>query len=110
MKDVTQSSQDWEDFWYNSPINSPYIVMTKQLTDAQRDELIKQYVEIVVDNMSTESLVCYAQEQMTEYHEKLSDNELIEYIDCYDPDLYNELVDDVTNETVLDVNDTGGKY
>ena len=96
MKDVTQSSQDWEDFWYNSPINSPYIVMTKQLTDAQRDELIKQYVEIVVDNMSTESLVCYAQEQMTEYHEKLSDNELIEYIDCYDPDLYNELVDNVT--------------
>ena len=33
---------------------------------------------------------------MTEYHEKLSDNELIEYIDCYDPDLYNELVDNVT--------------
>ena len=70
--------------------------MTKQLTDAQRDELIKQYVEIVVDNMSTESLVDYAQEQMEEYHEKLSDNELIEYIDCYDPDLYNELVDNVT--------------
>ena len=67
-----------------------------KLNDAQRDELIKQYVEIVVDNMSTESLVCYAQEQMTEYHEKLSDNELIEYIDCYDPDLYNELVDNVT--------------
>ena len=30
MKDVTQSSQDWEDFWYNSPPNSPYIVMTNQ--------------------------------------------------------------------------------
>jgi len=30
MKDVTQSSQDWEDFWYNSPTNSPYIVMTNQ--------------------------------------------------------------------------------
>ena len=70
--------------------------MTKQLTDAQRDELIKQYVEIVVDNMSTESLVDYAQEQMEEYHEKLSDNELIEYIDCYDPELYDVLVDNVT--------------
>ena len=72
--------------------------MTKQLTDAQRDELIKQYVEIVVDNMSTESLVDYAQEQMEEYHEKLSDNELIEYIDCYDPELYDELVDNVTQQ------------
>ena len=30
MKDVTQSSQDWEDFWYNSLTNSPYIVMTNQ--------------------------------------------------------------------------------
>ena len=29
MKDVTQSSHDWEDFWYNSPTNSPYIAMTK---------------------------------------------------------------------------------
>jgi len=33
MKDVTQSSQDWEDFWYNSPTNSPYIVMTNQTKD-----------------------------------------------------------------------------
>ena len=68
------------------------------LTDLQRDELIKQYVEIVVDNMSEESLVCYVQEQMEEYHDKLSDNELIETIDCYDPDLYNELLDKVAGE------------
>ncbi len=39
MKDVTQSSQDWEDFWYNSPINSPYIVMT----DPELDKLSKDY-------------------------------------------------------------------
>ena len=82
--------------------------MTKQLTDAQRDELIKQYVEIVVDNMSTESLVDYAQEQMEEYHEKLSDNELIEYIDCYDPELYDELVDNVTQQYPTQLNTFGG--
>ena len=70
-----------------------------KLNDAQRDELIKQYVEIVVDNMSTESLVCYAQEMMTDYHDRLSDNELIEYIDCYDPELYDELVDNVTTNS-----------
>ena len=55
-------------------------------------------VEIVVDNMSTESLVDYAQEQMEEYHDKLSNNELREYIDCYDEELYDELVDNVTQQ------------
>ena len=47
------------------------------------------------DSMSTESLVCYAQEQMEEYHDKLSNNELREYIDCYDEELYDELVENI---------------
>ena len=70
----------------------------KDLNQRQRDELTQQYVEIVVDKMSHESLVCYAQEMMADYHDKLSDNELIETIDCYDPDLYNELLDNVAGE------------
>ena len=70
----------------------------KNLTNLQRDELIEQFTEIVVDNMSHESLVCYAQEMMADYHDKLSDHELIETIDCYDPDLYNQLVDNVTSD------------
>ena len=95
MKDVTQSSQDWEDFWYNSPTNSPYIVMTKQLTDGQLNELIGQYVEIVVDNMDTESLVEYTKYKLSEYYEKLSDSELKDAVDEYDEKLYDELVDNV---------------
>ena len=70
----------------------------KNLTNLQRDELIERFTELVVDNMSHESLVCYAQEMMADYHDKLSDNELIETIDCYDPDLYNELLDKVAGE------------
>ena len=31
-------------------------------------------------------------------------------IDNEDEELYDELVDNVTNETVLDVNNNGGKY
>ena len=31
--------------------------MTKELTSAQRDELIEQFVEIQVDNMDTQTLV-----------------------------------------------------
>ena len=84
--------------------------MTKKLTNLQRDELIEQFCEIVVDNMSHGSLVDYCKEEMANYHDKLSDNELIEHIDCYDDELYEELVDNVTNETVLDTNNNGGKF
>ena len=98
MKDVTQSSQDWEDFWYNSPINSPYIVMTKQLTDAQRENLIEQFVEIVVDNMDTKTLVQYVTDDLIHFYEnKCDDVELKEFIDNHDEELYDELVDNVTN-------------
>ena len=78
--------------------------MTKQLTNFQRDELIEQYCEIVVDNMSHESLIDYVKEEMANYHEKLSDNELIEHVDCYDPELYDELVDNVINSPAQFIN------
>ena len=94
----------------NSELDAKLIITHKQLTNLQRDELIEQYVEIVVDNMSHGSLVDYCKEEMANYHDKLSDNELIEHIDCYDDELYEELVDNVTNETVLDTNNNGGKF
>ena len=80
------------------------------MTSAQKDELIDQYVDIVVDNMSEESLILYAQEQLKSYYSKCNNFDLIEDINEYDPDLYEELVDNVTNETFIDVNNTGGKY
>ena len=82
----------------------------KKLTSSQRDELISQYCEIVVDSMDMDSLVQYAQEQLANYFDKLSDSELKEDIDNYDEDLFDELVDNVTNETVLDTNNNGGKF
>ena len=82
----------------------------KKLTSLQRDELISQYCELVVDNMDMDSLVQYAQEQLANYFDKLSDSELKEDVDNYDEDLFDELVDNVTNETVLDINNTGGKF
>ena len=83
----------------------------KKLNDAQRDELISQYCELVVDSMDMDSLVQYAQEQLANYFDKLSDIELKEDIDNYcDDGLYDELVDNVTNETVLDINNNGGKF
>ena len=82
----------------------------KKLNDAQRDELISQYCELVVDGMDMESLIQYAHEQLINYVDSLSDIELKEEIDNHDEELYDELVDNVTNETVLDINNTGGKY
>ena len=69
------------------------------LPNTQREGLIEQFVELVVDGMDTKDLVRYVSEQLTEYYEDCSDIELKEFVDNYDEDLYDELVDNVTNET-----------
>ena len=74
------------------------IITNRQLTSAQRDELIEQYVELVVDNMDTKSLVQFVSEELTDYYDKLTDNELKEQIiNTHEEELYDELVDNVTN-------------
>ena len=104
----------------NSEMDSKTI-LTKELTDSQRDELTAQFVEIVVDGMDLDSLVQYAQEQMANYFNEGSLDDLKEDIDDYDEDLYDELVDNVTQqyakvpntfgkETFIDTNNTGGKF
>ena len=80
------------------------------LNNDQQDKLVEQFVELQVDNMDMDSLVQYAQEQLANYFDKLSDIELKEDVDNYDEDLFDELVDNVTNETVLDTNNNGGKF
>ena len=84
--------------------------MTKVLTSLQKNELIAQYVELVVDSMDMECLLTIAEDHVTNYCEKLSDSELKDEIDNHDEDLFDELVDNVTNETVLDINNNGGKF
>ena len=93
----------------NSEMDSKTIKQS-ELTDSQRDELIYQYVGIVVDGMEIKDLVRYATEQLTSYYNEGSLDDLKEDVDNYDEDLYDELVDNVTNETVLDTNNTGGKF
>ena len=73
--------------------------MAKELTNSQRDELIEQYVELVVDNMDTKSLVQFVSEELTDYYDKLTDSELKEQIiNTHEEELYEELVDNVTSE------------
>ena len=70
----------------------------KNLTSAQKDELIEQYVDILVDSMSTKDLVSYVPQDMTEFLEKLTDRELEdEIVYTNEQELYDELVDNVTS-------------
>ena len=61
------------------------------LTNTQRDGVIEQFVELVVDGMDTKDLIRYVMDDLTEHYEDCSDVELREYIDNYDEDLYDEL-------------------
>ena len=81
------------------------------LTEAQRSELVSQFVDIVVDGMDMKSLVQYVTDDLEHFYENRCDDiELKEFIYNHDDELYDELVDNVTNETVLDVNNNGGKF
>ncbi len=94
----------------------------KKLTSAQRDDLIEQFVEIQLDNMDTQSLYELASEYVTNSFDRLTDSEIKERVESlYDEELYDELVDNVTQqypkqlntfekETFIDINNTGGKF
>ena len=94
----------------NSELDAKKIVKNVQLTSSQRDELIEQYVELVVDGMDTKDLMRYAIDGITEYIVTLTDSELKDEVGNFDDELYEELVDNVTNETVLDINNNGGQF
>jgi len=92
----------------NSELDAKKIITHKQLTSLQKDELIEQYVGVVVDSMDLDSLVQYAQEQLADYYDKCSDIELKEDIDNFDEELYDEIVDNVTQQYPKQTNNQGG--
>ena len=71
-----------------------------ELTSLQRDQLTAQFAELVADNMDTKDLVRYAIDGMIEYFNEGSLDELREEIDTFDEELYEQLVDNVTSETI----------
>ena len=83
--------------------------MTKELNSVQKDKLIEQYVEIVVDNMSNEDLVEWVTNNMIDYYQQCSNVELKTEIDFRDDELYDELVDNVTQQYPKQLNTFGGQ-
>ena len=77
------------------------------LTDQQMYNLVEQYVQIRVDRMSHKDLQEHVKENLTDYYCDWSIDELEIIIE---EELLEELVDNVTNETVLDINNTGGQF
>ena len=105
----------------NSELDSKRIITHKELTSTQRDELIQQFVELVVDNMDRKTMEEWITDELIFQHGKLTKEELKERVDCYDEELFDELIDNVTQqypkqlntfekETFIDINNTGGKF
>ena len=103
----------------NSEQDAKEIITNRQLTSIQFDELVEQYVEIVVDRMNHDDLIEFVTDSLTNRYASMQQTELKDYIiemehtfDNLDlgEELYDELVDNVTNETFIDVNNNGGKY
>ena len=79
------------------------------MTDLQLEQLRDQYCELIVDGMDYKTLEVYAKEQMGNYMDSLSYSDLKEEIDNYNPELFDELVDNVTQQYPKQVNNFGGK-
>ena len=83
--------------------------MLRSLTSPQWDELIAQYVELIVDSMEHEDLVQFVTSTMTEELSEIQCREALcdEIKYTFDEDTLQELVDNVTTTTYsLNVNES----
>jgi len=93
----------------NGEQDAKKIITNRQLTSAQRDELIEQFVEIQIDSLDMQSLIELATEYITQSFDRLTDSEIKERIESlFDEELYDELVDNVINPTPV-INNQGGQ-
>jgi len=73
--------------------------MAKELTNAQKDELIAQYSQLIVDSMDYKSLEQFVYDTLENDFNKLSNSELQDEIKySFDEEILDELVDNVTSE------------
>ena len=93
----------------NSELDAKKIITNRQLTSAQKDEVIEQYVNLLIDSMTMQDLISYVSEDLTNFCEKLTDSELKEEISLtLDDEMYDELVDNVTQQYAKLPNTFGG--
>ena len=74
--------------------------MAKELTNAQRDELISQYSQLVVDSMDYKDLERFVYNTLEDDFIALSNSELQDEIKySFDEETLDELVDNVTTNS-----------
>ena len=71
----------------------------KNLNNDQFGELVQQFVELQVDNMDTKTMAEWITDILTNDYRKLTKEELKERVDCYDDELFEELVDNVGGQS-----------
>ena len=78
------------------------------LNVAQWETLKEQFVELIVDGMDYKTMEQYVTEQLTNYYDGLSYRELEEEVNNHDEELFDELVDNVTQQYPKQLNTFGG--
>ena len=68
------------------------------LNNDQQNKLIQQYVELVVDNMDRKTMEEWITDELIFKFEKLTKEELKEEVGNFDEGLFEELVDNVTQQ------------
>ena len=91
----------------NSELDAKVIIKQSELTSNQRNEIAEQFAELVVDGMDYKSMEQYIFDNMMEYFSKLTVNELEEEVYNHDEELWEELVDNVTQQYPKQVNQFG---
>ena len=92
----------------NSELDAKVIIKHPELTSLQYNELVEQFVELVVDNMDTKTLAQYVTDDLRCHFESVSLHELKDEVDNFDEELFEELVDNVTQQYPKQLNRFGG--
>ena len=92
----------------NSELDAKVIIKQSELTSNQRNEIAEQFAELVVDGMDYKSMEQYIFDNMMEYFSKLTVDELEEEVYNHDEELWEELVDNVTQQYPKQPNTFGG--
>ena len=78
------------------------------LNNDQQDKLVEQFVELQVDNMDTKTMMEWITDELIFQYSKLSKEELKERVDTFNEGLFDELVDNVTQQYPKQLNQFGG--
>ena len=78
------------------------------LNNDQQDKLVEQFVELQVDNMDTKTMMEWITDELIFQFGKLTKEELKEEVGNFDDELFDELVDNVTQQYPKQLNSFGG--